>query len=215
MRSLMKNWPRGYPFSLEKTLGEQQLNVLRKTYYHIVNTCIEKKPETLLVDKLPLNIIKVPLIKRVFPNAKFILAMRHPLDACFSCFSHNFKLNDAMCNFLTLQDTALFYDHVFSFWQLCRDKLSLNVHIIRLEDLVADFKGEVEKTLDFIGVGWDQKVLDYHRHAIVRNYIRTPSYSQVTEKINAKGINRYQQYRQMDAFKDRLSLHAHNFGYSV
>lgn len=50
-------------------------------------------------DKFPLNILRVPLIYAIFPNAKFIFAARHPFDACLSCFMQDFALNDAMANF--------------------------------------------------------------------------------------------------------------------
>ena len=37
-----------------------------------------------VIDKLPLNILEAPLIRQVFPSAKFILALRHPLDCILS-----------------------------------------------------------------------------------------------------------------------------------
>ena len=39
-----------------------------------------------LVDKLPLNILQLPLINQVFPNAKYIIGLRHPLDCVLSCW---------------------------------------------------------------------------------------------------------------------------------
>ena len=41
---------------------------------------------TLFIDKLPLNIINTGEILRIFPNAKFILSLRHPMDCVLSCF---------------------------------------------------------------------------------------------------------------------------------
>ena len=54
---------------------------------------------------MPLNIVHVGEIVRFFPNAKFILALRHPYDCVLSCFMQNFMLNHAMANFLDLNDS--------------------------------------------------------------------------------------------------------------
>ena len=36
-----------------------------------------------IIDKFPLNIIEIGFIKRIFPNSKFIIALRHPCDTIF------------------------------------------------------------------------------------------------------------------------------------
>ena len=56
---------------------------------------------------MPLNIVHVGEIVKVFPKAKFILALRHPCDCVLSCFMQNFKLNDSMANFLSIEDDAI------------------------------------------------------------------------------------------------------------
>ena len=50
---------------------------------------------SLLIDKL-YSISCRPLISQIFPDAKFIPALRHPLDSVFSCWMQSFKLNAAM-----------------------------------------------------------------------------------------------------------------------
>ena len=56
-------------------------------------------------------------ILRFFPNAKFILALRHPYDCVLSCFMQNFMLNHAMANFLNLDDSLKLYDLTMSLWK--------------------------------------------------------------------------------------------------
>ena len=77
------------------------------------DTLSQHVPETgtVVIDKMPLNITKVPLIHRVFPNARYILALRHPMDSILSCWMQNFALNAAMGNMLQLPRIAEFYDH--------------------------------------------------------------------------------------------------------
>ena len=50
-------------------------------------------PGKTVVDKHPLHMARMPLIHRVFPDAKIVLVERHPCDAVLSCFMANFKLN--------------------------------------------------------------------------------------------------------------------------
>ena len=58
---------------------------------------------------MPLNIIHVGEIFRIFPDAKFILALRHPFDTIFSCWMHKFKLNAAMANMVDIEQIVKFF----------------------------------------------------------------------------------------------------------
>ena len=66
--------------------------------------------KSVIIDKLPLNILHLPIINQIFPNAKFILALRHPLDCVLSCWMQDFKLNPAMANMVELDRIVDFYD---------------------------------------------------------------------------------------------------------
>ena len=86
-------------------------------------------PGKLLVDKNPLSLNALPLINRLFPDAKIILALRHPCDVVLSCYiTWNFKLNDAMSNFLRLDTAAELYDLSFSYFEKARELIGLPVH---------------------------------------------------------------------------------------
>ena len=93
----------GFPGALPG-LGREEIRVLRQIYFDSVNDSLPQSPESRLIDKMPLNIINVPLILKLFPQAKFILAVRHPHDVCLSCFMQNFRLNSHMVNFLSLKE---------------------------------------------------------------------------------------------------------------
>lgn len=175
-------------------LTEQKVARLRTAYYEEVARHIQIKPGNLLIDKLPLNTVNVHLIWRVFPKAKFILAVRHPCDASFSCFMQNFSINEAMAGFFTLESTAQVYRAVMQIWVEAAAKLPLDYHRIRYEDLVANFEGETRRLLDFLGVGWDDRVLNHTEHAMKRGTINTPSYHQVTQPIYQHAKYRWKRY---------------------
>lgn len=179
--------------ALEK-LDEERLSRLRKTYFDEAGRYVDTSSKALIFDKLPLNIIYVPLIWRVFPSAKFILAIRHPCDAALSCLMQNFAANDAMDSFLSLEDTVHTYAAVMGAWKRYADLLPLDCHRIRYEDLIADMEGEVRRLLTFLGVEWDDAVLDYRARASQRTAINTPSYHQVVQPIYQHARYRWKRY---------------------
>ncbi|MBF0358578.1 MAG: tetratricopeptide repeat protein [Magnetococcales bacterium] len=196
------------------TLNSADAERLRESYYTTVNSYINRLDNTILVDKLPLNILYIPLIIRLFPKAKIILAMRHPCDVVLSNFMQNYKLNNAMANFLTIDDTVQAYVQVMGLWLKYADLLPLRLHTIKYESLVEDMEGEAVKLLKFIDVEWDDCVLNYHQHAKQRGAINTPSYQSVTEPIYQRAKYRWKSYEeQLNPFIEKLQPFIKAFGY--
>jgi len=157
----------------------------------------EDQAKPIIVDKLPLNLIEAGFIQRIFPDAKFILALRHPCDSVLSCYMHTFKLNSAMANFLNLADAAHLYDEAFSTWQVYRDKMPISAFEIRYEDIVADLENTIRPLISFLGLDWHDGVLD-HIGTARKTRIDTPSYNQVIEPIYKRADGRWTKYA--DAF---------------
>lgn len=152
-------------------------------------------PGQLLVDKSPLFLYRLPLIQRLFPKSKIILALRHPCDVVLSCFMANFRLNSAMANFLQLADAAELYDLTFQHWEASLALFPPSVHPIVYERLVEDVATEVRPLFDFLDLEWHDNVLDHSRTAKSRGLITTASYSQVTEPIYQRASGRWEKYR--------------------
>jgi tetratricopeptide (TPR) repeat protein len=196
-------------------LTREQVFQLRAIYFEEVARYIQLQPGCLLVDKSPLNTIHVHLIWRIFPQAKFILALRHPCDACFSCFMHNILIPEDKSSFLTLESSAAVYSNVMRTWMEAVHSLPLNYHCIRYEDLVADFEKETRALLGFLGVGWDISVLNHTEHAIKRGTISTPSYYQVTQPIYQHAKYRWKHYsKQFEPLLPKLQPYIDYFGYA-
>ena len=203
----------GYPASMAQ-IGADDAAEFRALYFEHVAKYVDLRPDALLVDKFPLNIAYAPFIVRLFPNAPIIFALRHPCDVVLSNFMQHFKINKAMANFLTLPDAAHTYNAVMTLWQKCTDTLPVNYHTVKYETLVVDFESEVRKVLEFLGVGWDESVLDYSDHARSRTMINTPSYQAVTEPINQKARFRWKRYEDKFApVMDELAPFIKAFGY--
>ena len=150
---------------------------------------------TLFIDKLPLNIINTGEILRIFPNARFILALRHPMDCVLSCFMQDFKLNDAMSNFLNLEDTANLYKNTMELWNQYTSVLKVNYVAIKYEKLIKNFKLNIKIILKFLNLNWDKSLLNYRETAIKREKISTPSYHQVIQPIYKHADQRWERYK--------------------
>jgi hypothetical protein len=172
--------------------------------------------DRLVVDKLPLNLVNAGLIHRVFPEAKFIVALRHPCDCVLSCFMQNFRLNDAMANFLDLKQAARLYDLAMTLWMQYQQKLGLDVGYLKYEDLVLDLRSATEPLLGFLGLKWDDALMNYQETALSRGRINTPSYNQVTQKLYTQASGRWQNYRaQMAPVLPILEPWSEQWGYPM
>jgi len=213
MQAVLQEMVGGYPRAMAN-LTPSLIAELRDAYYLTVDRFIDRQPGRILVDKFPLNMVHTGLILRVFPSARFIVALRHPCDVCLSCFMQNFKHNEAMANFFTLEDTAGLYDKVFKLWQQYVRVLPHPYHLVRYEDLVDDFETQTRRLLGFIGVPWDDAVRGYHQHAVENRSINTPSYRQVSEPIYKRARFRWRRYaEQLEPIMSVLEPHIEYFGY--
>ena len=211
----VRNAAPGYPKSLATmTAGEQAR--LRTIYWSELREEGADLEGKTVINKMPLDIVHAGLIQRIFPEARIVFALRHPADCVLSCFMQDFVPNGAMLNFLTLDGSARFYDHVMTLWRSYRQLLPLNVQEVRYENLVADLRAEVEPVLDFLDLDWDDAVSDPAAHALTRGTIRTPSYSQVTQPIYSSSAERWRRYeKEMRPVLSVLKPHIEHFGYSL
>lgn len=197
-------------------LGAAEIARLRGVYFEEVDRHLARSPTALLVDKLPLNTVFVPLIWRVFPRARFILAVRHPCDVCLSCFMQSFAANAGMASFFSLEDAVTTYAKVMGLWQDYARQLPLRYYRVRYEDLVADVAGVARGLLDFLDVEWNEVVLAHAEHARQRSVIKTPSYHQVTQPIYQHAKYRWKRYaKEFEPLLPSLQPFIEYFGYTT
>lgn len=192
--------PAGYPDALGSFDAEVIIR-LRRRYRQEVRRHLGGEPAGRVVDKMPLNTIDAGLILRLFPDAQFILALRHPCDVILSGFMQAFKPNAAMVHFGSLAGAASFYAQVMALWQQYVRVLAPRVLPVRYEDLIGDLPGETRRILSFLDLPWDDAVLGYRERAQTRA-IATPSYHQVVQPIYRRSIDRWRNYA--DAFAPLL-----------
>ena len=110
--------------------SKDEIEQARHTYASELEKHRENKNATIVIDKLPLHILDMPLIYQLFPNAKFIFAVRHPLDTILSNWKQYFNPNPAMANMLDLRSAADFYCLAMSLFVQSRENLPIKTHQI-------------------------------------------------------------------------------------
>lgn len=193
---LIENYEKNNIFNLNDFLkGDKEfIDQGRKFYFLERSKFLRDKTKEIYIDKMPLNIIHVAEILKFFPNAKFILALRHPYDCVLSCFMQNFSLNNAMANFLNLEDTSKLYNLTMKLWSKYINIFSIKFHTIKYEDVIVNFDQTIRELLKFLNLDWSDKVLDFHKTASKRGIISTPSYNQVSQPIYKSSLNRWKNY---------------------
>ena len=177
-----------------KFLEDNLLDEMRNVYYESLSKYIKADDKKICIDKMPLNIIHAGEIVRIFPKAKFILAIRHPCDTVLSCFMQSFVLNDSMANFLNLEDSSNMYNLTMTLWEKYLNVLKINYHTIKYEDVVSNFEVSIKKLLEFLELPWSENVTKFYETAEKRGIISTPSYDQVNKPLYSKSINRWKNY---------------------
>jgi Flp pilus assembly protein TadD len=182
-----------YPAELA-ALTPQQLDGIRRSYWARVERRVKLDSCRRVVDKNPLNILRLPVIARLFPNAKILLAIRHPCDVILSCFMQHFRAPDFALLCRDIPTLAQAYRKTFDFWRSQQTVLQADVFELRYETFVDDFEACTRRIFDFLEVPWDDEVLSPAKRAEEKRFISTPSYSQVVQPVNAGSVGRWQRY---------------------
>jgi tetratricopeptide (TPR) repeat protein len=132
----------------------------------------------LFVDMNPLGGIKLPIIARLFPQARVLVMRRDPRDVVLSCYRINFTPSPAAWAFSDLAEAARHYAALMELTQTCRGRLALAFHEVRYDRLVTDFEATVRDMADFIGLAWTDDFRRFDRTAQTRG-VQTASATQV------------------------------------
>ena len=182
-----------YPAELGR-LSDAQLDQVRGAYWERVNKKLRLERGQRLVDKNPLNILRLPAIRRLFPHAHILHAVRHPCDVVLSCYMQHFRAPDFAFLCADLKTLAVGYRRTMDFWYRQLDLLDPTVREVHYERLVAGFETEMHGIIDFLELPWNDRLLEPATHARSKGYISTPSYAQVVQPVNQRSVGRWRAY---------------------
>jgi tetratricopeptide (TPR) repeat protein len=175
------------------TLTRAQLDEARAYYWSLVATRVALDPGEQLIDKNPLNILRLPVIARLFPHARIILAIRHPCDVLTSCFMQLFNAEFAWhCRDIPTLGLAM--HRTFDYWYEQAALVHPTVSEVRYEGFVGGFEQGVRGLAAFLDLPWTDAMLAPGEHAQRKGYISTPSYTQVVQPVHSRSIGRWRHY---------------------
>lgn len=176
-------------------LTQPECDELRKGYLIMACEKVKRQWHKRLVDKNPLNMLELPLIHRLYPQAKFILMLRHPCDVLLSNYMQDYRSFVLASVSRDLAHLARSYVEAFTHWLHHVALLQPSVLTVHYEDLVADQAGTAARIADYLGLEAGESMLNAAQHARQKGFISTPSYRQVIEPVNRRAIGRWEPYR--------------------
>lgn len=185
-----------YPTALAE-LTETDANQLRALYASMVHQVVSGLDARRLVDKNPLNMLCLPMIARLFPEARLILCLRHPCDVLLSCYMQPFRSPAFMVMCSSLERLAHGYVHAFEQWFNQMEVFAPRVLEWRYESVVSRFEEHVHRLGYFLDISDPAPMARFAEHARRKGYISTPSYAQVTQGIHNRSVHRWHAYREM------------------
>ena len=184
-----------YPADLAD-LAQSETDQLRQVYGGLVARTLPDLGQRRLVDKNPLNMLCLPMILRLFPDACIVLCIRHPCDVLLSCSMQAFRSPAfrVMCS--SLPRLARGYAEAFE--QCCRHLEVFKPRVLewRYESVVADLDAAVARLGDFLEVEDASPMGGFAENARRKQFIATPSYAQVTQPVSTAAVGRWMHYRE-------------------
>jgi tetratricopeptide (TPR) repeat protein len=183
--------------------GVQAVSVLRNLADDYLRLLQAQSADALrVVDKLPGNYQWLGLIHAALPQARIIHMQRNPIDTCLSIYFQNFSAAHAYAN--DLEDLAHLFGQYRRLMRHWRALLPASAMLeVPYEELVEDQEGWSRKMLDFVGLSWDARCLEFHR---TPRSVRTASSWQVRQSINNSSVARWRNYEQFVTPLRRLCL---------
>ena len=145
-----------------------------------------------VVDKMPGNFLHLGLIHAAFPQVRILHTQRNPVDTCLSIYFQAF--NDQHTYATDLDDLAFYYREYRRLMAHWRAVLPPEVFLdVPYEALVEDQEGWSRRIIEFIGLEWDERCLNFHE---TERKVGTASNWQVRQKIYKTSKERWRNYEQ-------------------
>jgi hypothetical protein len=86
---------------------------------------------------------------------------------------------------------------------------------VRYEEMVDDLPAAAKRVVDFLGLPWDARVLEFYQHA-QQKHIHSPTYADVTRPIFKRAVGRWRNYQKyLEPHLPKLEPIIRALGYSL
>jgi len=180
-----------FPASME-SLGRERAAAIAADYLAHLRRLFPQaaQPGALVIDKRPDNYLLIGLIMRLYPTARVIHTVRDPLDNCLSVFFQHLdqRLMPYSTDLAAIGHQYGEYRRLMDHWRRTYPGSILDFDY---DAFVHDPKPALKAALDFLGLGWDDRCLDFHRRG---GTVKTASYWQVRRPLYRDASGRWRNY---------------------
>lgn len=197
-------------------LRVDQIGAERQRYFRAMEYLLgEPLRGRMHMDKNPAYNLTIPLMLRLFPETRLIIALRDPRDVVLSCYLRYLPLNAVSVRFLDVERTASRYALDMTAWLKFRELVEVPWCEVRYENTVTNLESQARRALATLGLPWDDQVLNYRQRLTSEKQVTSPSYEAVAEPIYTRAIGRWKNYeRLLEPALKTLDPFIREFGYS-
>ena len=161
--------------SKNKEITEKDLISIRENYTNELLSL--NAPESIIVDKMPLNFRYIGFILTAFPDSKIIHMNRDSMAVCWSIYKYFFPGNAYSYDQKDIAAYFLLYKDLMNFW---KKKFPNQIYDLYYEKLTINQKIETQKLLKHCDLEWDENCLNFHKNTTA---VKTTSAIQVKNKM--------------------------------
>ncbi len=172
---------------LVKSLTDSDLIGLGRSYVDRLRVLGQGR--RLVTDKMPANFVHLGLIRMSLPRAHIIHVRRDPLDNCLSIFKGDFAVGHEYAS--DLGDLGRYhrqYSKLMSHWEAVLPEPMLTV---QYEKLVAAPEAEIRRLLDYCGLEWSDRCLNFSE---TERAVRTMTSTQIRQPIHNRSVGTAARY---------------------
>jgi len=173
---------------LPKVLTPQLATQIGEAY--LAETALLAGGKAQIVDKMPSNFLQAGLIPLILPGARIIHVRRNAVDNCLSCYTKLFAREQLFTyDLVELGQFYRDYESIMAHW---RKVLPPERFIeVDYEAVVEDLEGQARRLIEFLGLPWDEAVVDFHK---TKRPVRTASVNQVRQPLFKSSVGRWKPY---------------------
>lgn len=168
-------------------LSEEKLTDYAREYLsELERNCCESLR---IVDKMPGNFLNLGLIHLLFPRARIIHVIRHPLDVCLSCYFQAFQGVEMSYDLDWIANQYILYRKAMDHWKsVLPDNAIVDVHY---EQIIDDTEPAIRQLIDACGLDWDPVCMEAGESG---RAIVTASYVQAQQPLYTTSRRRWVNY---------------------
>lgn len=142
-----------------------------------------------VTDKLPGNYLSLGMIALLFPRARIIHVVRHPLDTCLSCYFQMMTEQLWTYDLDWIAEFYRFYRKAMDYWK--KTLPSGKIIDVHYEKLIDDPEGQSRLLIERCGLEWDPRCLGFFDSG---REVKTASVWQVRQPIYKSSKMRWTKY---------------------